>query len=257
MGRRSARGRGGWGRPARDYCVTGRPPGQGAASDAKTPNRMVPPRCRSGFPDLAIMSCHRGHMGSHSPGCKPCVLVPNGEVDAGVLAEFPLAEALEVLIEAGTAFEHRLPQGSHHGSKNLIVSRVTNRQVEPHALRGRGLTPVKQGFMRLKNRLNLADLSIRAPLTSETGYLDLDDLARFKEIVSHALIDRSGKGRHAPLIRRRLRNEHTLAMPDLNFAEQLEAVQGLSKSGTPDSQFSGQLTLRRNTRPFRQATNDI
>ena len=111
--------------------------------------------------------------------------------------------------------------------------------------------------MRLQNRLEIANLSIRAPLTSETSNLDLDDLPRLEQIVSHALIDRSGKGRHAPLIRRRLRNEHTLAMPDLNFAEQFEAVQGLPQSGTPDSQFSGQLTLRRNTRPFRQATNDI
>ena len=202
------------------------------------------------------MSGHRGHMCSHSPGRKPGVLVPDGEVDPRVLAEFPLAETLEVVIETGTALEHGLPQRPHHCNKNLIMSSVTNRQVEPHALRGRRLTPVHQRLMRLKNRSEVPDLRFSATLTGETGNLNLDDPARLQQIMSHALIDRGGEGGQTP-IRRWLGNKYALSMPDFDFAQQFETVQSLTKRGTPDSQFRGQFTLWRNTCPFWQAANDV
>jgi hypothetical protein len=111
--------------------------------------------------------------------------------------------------------------------------------------------------MRLENRLELADLRIRTPLPGKTSNLDLDDLSGLKEIVRHTLIDRGSKGSKTALVRRRLGNEHSLPMPDFDFAEQLEAVQSLTKRGTPYSQLRSQLTLRRNTRPFWQAANYI
>lgn len=46
-------------------------------------------------------------------------------------------------------------------------------------------------------------------------------------------------------------------MPDFDLVEQFEAMQNFTKSGTPDSQFRGQLPLGRNTSSFRQAANDI
>jgi hypothetical protein len=196
-------------------------------------------------------------MGSHSPGGQVGVLVADGEVDACVLAKLPLAEALEVLIEARTTVEHWLPQSPHHRNKDLVVSGVANCQVKPHALRGRRLTLAHGRFMRIENRLELANLSICTPLTSETGNLDLDDLPGLKEIVSHSPIDRGSKGSKTPLIRRRLGNEHALSVPDFDFAEQLEAVQSLPKGGSRYSQLRSQLTLRRNTRPFWQAANYI
>ena len=111
--------------------------------------------------------------------------------------------------------------------------------------------------MRRENRLKLADLSICAPLTSKTGNLDFDNFPSLKEIVSHTLIDRGSEGSKTPLVRRRLGNEHSLPMPDFDFAEQLEAVQSLTESGPPYSQLRRQLTLRRNTRPFWQAANYV
>jgi hypothetical protein len=217
---------------------------------------MLLRRC-SGFSGLPIMSGHRGHVGSHSPRCQVCVLVADGQVDARVLAKFPVAESLEIRIETGPALEHRPPQSSHHRSKDLVVSRVTNCKVKPHALRGWRLTLGHGRLMRPENRLELANLSIGTPLTGQTGNLDLDDLPGLKEIVRHALIDRGSKGGKAPFVRRRLGNEHALAMPDFDFTKQLEAVQSLAKSGTPYSQLRSQFTLRRNTRPFWQAANGI
>src|SRR6516162_2449160 len=114
MGQWSPHRRGPCRYPAVANHVTGRPAGLRAATSAKDASRDALLRCRSGFPGLAIMSGHRGNMGSHSPGCKRRVLVTDGKVDAGVLAEFPLTEALEVLIQARAAFEHWLPQGPHH-----------------------------------------------------------------------------------------------------------------------------------------------
>lgn len=109
--------------------------------------------------------------------------------------------------------------------------------------------------MRLENRLKLANLRVGTPLTRQTGNLDLDDLPGLKEIVSHTLIDRGSKRSKTALVRRRLRNEHSLPMPDFDFPEQLKAVQSLAKSRTPYPQLRSQLTLRRNTCPFRQAAN--
>lgn len=203
------------------------------------------------------MSGHRGHVRSHSPGGQVCVLVADGEVDACVLAKFPLAETLEILIEAGPALEHRPPQSPHHRNKDLVVSSVTNRKVKPHALRGWRLALGHGRLMRLENRLKLAHLSVCAPLPGKTSNLDLDDLPGLKEIVRHALIDRGSKGGETPFIGRRLGNEYSLPMPDFDFPKQLEAVQSLAKSGTPYSQLRSQLTLRRNTRPFWQAANYI
>jgi hypothetical protein len=111
--------------------------------------------------------------------------------------------------------------------------------------------------MRLENRPELADLRICAPLAGKTGNLDLDDPPGLKEIVSYTLIDGGSKGSKTPLVRRRFGNEHSLPMPDFDFAEQLEAVQSLAKSGTPYSQLRSQRTLRRNARPFWQAANHI
>jgi hypothetical protein len=220
-------------------------------------SRMTLPRRRSGFSGLAIMSGHRSHMGSHSPGGQIRVLVADGEVDARVLAKFPLAETLKILIEAGASLEHRLPQSPHHRNKDLVVSSVTNCKVKPHALRGWRVTLGHGRLMRAENRLELANLSICTPLTGKTGNLDLDDLPGLKEIVSHTLIDRGSKGSKTPFVRRRLGNEHSLPVPDFDFAEQLKAVQSLAKRGTPDSQLRSQVTLRRNTRPFWQAANYI
>ena len=214
-------------------------------------------RCRSGLPGLAVMPGHRSNMGSHSPSCKACVLLPDGKVDAGVLTKLPFAKPLEVVVEAGSALEHRLPQGPHDRYKNLVVSGITNRQVEPHALRRRRLTLIHGRLMRLQDRLEVTDLSISAPLTGKTGNLNLDDLSCLEEIVSHALIDRSRQGSKAPLVTRRLGNEDALPVPDFDFAEQFEAVQCLTKSGPPDPQFRCQLTLRGNTGPFWQTANDI
>ncbi len=195
-------------------------------------------------------------MGSHSPGREVRVLVPDGEVNARVLTEFPLAEALEVLIETGTSLEHRPPQCPHHGNKNLVVSGVTHGEVESHALRSWRLTLVHARLVRLENRLQLVNLSVCAALTGKTGNLDLDDLPRLKEIVSHTLIDRGGQGCDTP-VRRRPGNEHSLPVPDFNFAKQFEPMQSLAKSGPSDPQFGSQLTLRRNARALRQAANDI
>ncbi len=214
-------------------------------------------RCRSGFSSHAITTRHRTNMRSHSPGCEVRLLVPDGEVNTSVLTEFPLAKALEVLIETGATLEHWLPQSPHHSNKNLIVSSVANRQVESHAFRGWRPAFVNARFMCLKNSLKLANLSICAPLTSKTGNLDLDDLPRLEEVVSHTLIDRSFKGSKAPLVRRGLGNENALPMPDLDFTQQFKAMQSLTKSRTPDAQFRSQLTLRRNTSAFRQAANDV
>ena len=257
MGRRPPGRRGGSSRPARSNRVIGRPTGMRAAVDAKAPNRVAPRRCQSGFADLAIMPRHRRHMGSHSPRCQVRVLIPDGDVNASVLAELPLAKAFEILIKPRATVEHGLPQSAHHSNKNLVVSCVTNRQVESHALRGWRLPSVNKRFMCLKNRLKISDFSIRAPLASETGNLDLDDLACLEEIVRHALIDSSGKRGKAPLVRRGPGNENTLPMPDLDFSQQFEAMQCLTKSGSSDAQFRSKVTLRGNASAFRQAANDL
>jgi hypothetical protein len=228
-----------------------------SAAEAEDGSATPSLRRRSGFSSHAITTRHRTNMGSHSPGCEVRFLVPDGKVNAPVLVEFPLAKALEVLIETGATFEHRLPQSPHHRNKDLIVSSVTNRQVESHSLRGWRPAFVNTRFMGLKNSLKLANLSICAPLTSKTGNFDLDDLPRLEQIASHTLIDRNVKGSKAPLVRRGLGNENALPMPDLDFTKQLKAMQSLTKGRAPDAQFRSQLTLRRNTSAFRQAANDV
>src|SRR5262245_51259053 len=159
-GLRSPRRRHARSRPARANLVTGRPTGLGITAEPKAAGPMHALPCRSGFPGLAVMPGHRSHMSSHSPGCKVCVLVPYGEVDAGVLTKLPFAEPVELVVEAGASLEHRLPQRPHDRSKNLVVSGVANSQVEAHALRGRRLILLDGRFMRLQNRRELADLSI-------------------------------------------------------------------------------------------------
>jgi hypothetical protein len=105
-------------------------------------------------------------VGSHSPRCEVRVLLPDRE---------------EVLLPAGTSLGHRLPQSPHYRDKNLVVTAVPHRNVEPHAFRWR-LALVYARFMRSKNRLKPCNLSHCAPLTSKTGHLDLDDFPRLDEI---------------------------------------------------------------------------
>src|SRR5262249_21547997 len=53
-------------------------------------------RCRSSLFGLLVVLSYRGHMGGHALGREVGVLVPDRVVDAGVLVQFPFAEAFKI-----------------------------------------------------------------------------------------------------------------------------------------------------------------
>jgi len=93
----------------------------------------------------------------------------------------------------------------------------------------------------------IGDFRIHPPLASKTGDPDLDDLPRFQEVAGHALIDGYGQGSNIPGVDRMLGCKDALAVPDLDLAQQRQAVQSLTQGRTADPKLTGQLALRRNT----------
>ena len=204
-----------------------------------------------------VVPSHRGHMAGHALGREVGVLVPDGVVDAGVLAQFPVAEAFKIIMEPRAALEHGLPQGLHHRGEDLVVGGVTDGKVEAHPFGRRGLAFGDAGFVRLEDCLEVADFEICPPLTGQSGDLDLDDLPRLQEITGHAPIDGRGQGGKIPDVGGMFGDEDALAVPDLDLAQQRQAMQSLTESRTPDSKLTGQLALRRNSCTLRQYANSL
>lgn len=143
----------------------------------------------SGLSGSPVVPGHRSNVGGHTFRCQVCVLVPDGKIDAGMLAEFPSAEAFKIVIESGAPLEHGLPESFHHRGKNLIVSGIADGQVESHPFSSVGLAFGDARFMCLEARLKVAGFGIRPPLAGKASDLDLNDLPRLQEIASHALSD--------------------------------------------------------------------
>jgi hypothetical protein len=217
-------------------------------------------RTESGWSSLSgppVAPSHRGHMGGHALRREVGVLVPDGVVDAGVLAQFPFAEAFKIIIEPWAALEHGLPQGFHNRGEHLVVGGVADGQVEAHPFGRRGLAFGDAGFVCLEDCLKVADFGICPPLTGKTGDLDLDDLPRLQQITGHAPIDGRGQGGKIPNVGGMFGDKDSLAVPDLDLAQQRQAMQSLTEGRTPDPKFTGQLALRRNSCALRQYANSL
>jgi len=212
---------------------------------------------RSGLSGSPVVPGHSGDVGGHAFGREVGVLLPDGVVDAGVLVQFPFAEAFKIIIESWAPLEHGLAQGLHHRGQDLVVGGVADGQVEAHPFRRRGLALGHAGFVCREDRPKVADFRICPPLAGKTGDLDLDDLPRFQEVLGHAPIDGCGQGGNIPGVGGMLGYKDALAVPDLDLAQQCQAVQSLTQGRTPDPKLTGQLALRRNTCALGQDANSF
>jgi hypothetical protein len=190
---------------------------------------------RSGLPATPVVPSHGGDVGGHAFGREVGVLmIPDGVVDAGVLAQFPLAEAFKIIIESWAALEHGLAQGLHHRCQDLVVGRVADGQVETHPFRRGGLAIGDAGLVCFKDCRNVADFRICPPLASKTGDLDLDDLPCLEQVAGHALIDACGQGSSIPSAGRTFSYKDALAVADVDLAQQRPAMQSLTQGRTAD-----------------------
>lgn len=236
----------------------GRAPNQAATGEFEgaTACRMLR-ESSSGLSGSPVVPGHRSNMGGHTFGGQVCVPVPDGKIDAGMLAELPSAEAFKIVIEPGAPLEHGLPESFHHRSKNLIVGGIADGQVESHPFGSGGLAFGDARFMCLEDCLKVAGFGFRPSLSGKASDLNLNDLPRLQEIASHALSDRYRQGSKIPGVRRMFGYEYALAVPDLDLSQQRKAMQRLTEGGTSDSKFTGQLALRRNPSSHRQGTNSL
>jgi hypothetical protein len=196
-------------------------------------------RTESGWSGLSgppVVASHRGNMGGHALGREVSVLVPDGVVDAGVLVQFPFAEAFKIIIEPWAAVEHGLPQGFHNRREDLVVGGVADGQVEAHPFGRRGLAFRDAGLVCLEDCLNVVDFGICPPLPGQTGDLDLDDLPRLQQITGHAPIDGRGQGGEIPDVGGMFGDKDALAVPDLDLAQQRQAMQSLTEGRTARAQ---------------------
>ena len=207
----------------------------------------------SGLSGSPVVPGHRNNMGGHTFRGQVCVLVPDGKIAAGMLAEFPSAEAFKIVIEPGAPLEHGLPESFHHRGKNLIVGGIADSQVESHPSGSGGLAFGDARFICLEDCLKVAGFGICPSLTGKASDLDLNDLPRLQEIASHASRDRCRQGGKIPGVRRMFGYEYALAVPDLDLSQQRKAMQHLTEGGTSDSKLTGQLALRRNRAPSGKA----
>jgi hypothetical protein len=214
-------------------------------------------RSRSGLPGSPVVPSHGGNVGGHALGREAGVVIPDGVVDAGVLVQFPFAEAFKIFIESWAALEHGLAQGLHHCCQDLVVGGIADGQVEAHPFRRRGLAFGHAGFVCFKDRRKVADFRNCPPLASKTGDLDLDDLPRLQQVAGHALIDGCGQGSNILGVGRMLSYKDALAVPDLDLAQQRQAMQSLAQGRTPDPKLTGQLALRRNPRALGQDADSL
>src|SRR5215467_16156534 len=141
--------------------------GQSATGASESATACWALRTESDWSSLSgppVVPSHRGHMGGHALGREVGVLVPDGVVDAGVLVQFPFAEAFKIIIEPGTAVEHGLPQGLHDRGEDLVVGGVADGQVEAHPFGSWGLAFGDAGLVCLEDCLKVADFGICPPL---------------------------------------------------------------------------------------------